>query len=354
MPHRNKTTIRPATSALVAVAALVVTAAGSPIPLTASFEATGPGAATSTTADTSPPCVEHVRSVTHAQAPPEMFERALSKHLRHRLDDAARDGLEQASTPGAIVGVRTPDGTWTKSYGFAAPATLRRMKLGTHTRIGSVTKTFTGTLVLQLAQEGRLSLDDPISEYVAGVPSGDKVTLRHLTNMTSGVASYTANTAFTDRLFANPRASFDVDELIAIGLADSPIFAPGAQFYYSNTNFLLLGKVIEKVTGERLGTVYHKRIFAPLSLKDTSWPGKRRTLPKPYAQGFTLQGNTATPSRPSKATHWSPSWAGAAGAIISTMPDLLTYGRALATGQGLLRPRAQAERLRSFPRPATD
>ncbi|HYO33018.1 MAG TPA: serine hydrolase domain-containing protein [Nocardioidaceae bacterium] len=279
----------------------------------------------------------------------QMFERALPQHLVTKLDRAAKAGLEQAATPGAVVGVRSPEGTWTKAYGFADPANLRRMKVGIHTRVGSVTKTFTGTLLLQLDQEGRLSLDDPISKYVAGVPNGDEVTLRHLANMTSGVASYTANAAFVDRLFANPRASFDADELIAIGLADSPMFAPGAMFYYSNTNFLLLGKVIEKVTGDRLGQVYRQRIFRPLGLDDTSWPGTSTALPGPYAKGFTLQGDTATPSRPANATHWNPSWGGAAGAIISNMPDLLTYGRALGTGQGLLRPGAQAERLQSFP-----
>ena len=354
MRSRDKNWPRAASSTVVALAAITVATAGSVGSASASpATATSSAAASSTTTSlTSPPCVQNVGDVIDAKPTSRMFRRALPERLVHRLDDAATAGMEQASTPGAIVGVRTPEGTWTKAYGFADPANLRRMKLGTHTRIGSVTKTFTGTLLLQLAQRGRLSLDDPISEYVAGVPNGDEVTLRHLATMTSGVASYTANTTFTDQLFANPRATFDVDELIAIGLADSPIFEPGTTFNYSNTNFLLLGKVIEQVTGERLGRVYETRIFRPLGLDDTSWPGNRRALPEPYAQGFTLQGDTATPRRPSKATHWSPSWAGAAGAIISTMSDLLTYGRALGTGQGLLHPSAQAERLRSFPRPA--
>lgn len=353
MHPRTERVPRIASSAVVAVAALAVAAGGCVGSASATSATVSTGAAASTTTSvTSPPCVTNVDEVIHARPTSRAFRHALPRQLRDRLDDAAADGLEQASTPGAIVGVRTPEGTWTKAYGFADPANLRRMTLGMHTRIGSVTKTFTGTLLLQLAQRGRLSLDDPISQYVAGVPNGDEVTLRHLANMTSGVASYTANTAFIDQLFANPRATFDVDELIAIGLGDSPIFAPGATFNYSNTNFLLLGKVIEQVTGNRLGRVYRTRIIRPPGLHDTSWPGKRRALPEPYAKGFTLQGDTATPRRPSKATHWSPSWAGAAGAIISTMSDLLTYGRALGTGQGLLHPRAQAERLRSFPQPA--
>ena len=357
MQRRHGRRPRTTCSAVVALAALavVVTTAAGPVAAssrTVSPENSKPGNMSATTPAASQPCVRHVHKVVRAQPTRRMFRHALPPHLVAKLDAAARAGLRQASTPGAIVGVRSPRGTWTKAYGLADPAHHKRMRVGMHTRIGSVTKTFTGTLVLQLAQQGRLSLDDPISDYVAGVPNGDEVTLRHLANMTSGVASYTASTAFTDRYFAHPQASFGADELIAIGLADSPLFAPGEQFYYSNTNTLLLGKVIEKVTGKRLAKVYQQRIFRPLGLAHTSWPGNRSALPKPYAQGFTLQGPDATPSRPVNATHWNPSWGGAAGEIISTMPDLLRYGRSLGTGQGLLRPRAQAERLRSFPVPA--
>jgi D-alanyl-D-alanine carboxypeptidase len=294
-------------------------------------------------------CVPHVYKTIGARPTPRMMRHALPRRLVARLDTAARASLKQASTPGAIVGVRSPKGTWTRAYGLANPMTGRPMAVGMHTRVGSVTKTFTGTVLLQLAQQHRLSLDDPISAYVRGVPNGSRVTLRMLADMTSGVASYTASEAFTDTYFAHPYRVFDADRLIAIGLADSPVFAPGARFDYSNTNTLLLGKVIEKVTGERLGRVFRRRIFRPLGLGDTTWPGNRGALPRPYALGFTLQGDTATPDHPSNATHWNPSWGGAAGEIISDMSDLLTYGRALGTGQGLLRPVTQAERLRSFP-----
>lgn len=221
-----------------------------------------------------------------------------------------------------------------------------------HTRIGSVTKTFTGTVLLQLAQEGRLSLDDPIAKYVPGVPNGATVTLRMLANMTSGVASYTASDAFTDVFFAHPRTVFTPKQLIAVGVALSPIFRPGAKLNYSNTNTILLGRVIEKITGAPIGQVFQRRIFKPIGLTNTVWPGRSTAIPRPYPQGFTLQGDTATPDDPSNATHWNPSWGFTAGELISNMSDLLTYGRALGTGQGLLHPVTQAERLTSFPGPA--
>jgi D-alanyl-D-alanine carboxypeptidase len=93
-------------------------------------------------------------------------------------------------------------------------------------------------------------------------------------------------------------------------------------------------------------------VFDPLGLENTSWPGQSTEMPAPFAQGFTLQGDFAKPDAPSNATHWNPAWGWTAGEVISDMADLLTYGRALGTGQGLLGPVAQAERLKSFPGPA--
>ena len=144
-----------------------------------------------------------------------------------RLDAAARASFRDAAAPGVIVGVRTPQGTWTEAYGIADPATQAPMQVGMHTRIGSVTKTFTGTVIMQLAQQGKLSLDDVIDKYVPGVPNGDRITLRMLADMTSGVASYTRSPKFTDVFFSRPETVFDPDELIAIGLAESPDLRAG-------------------------------------------------------------------------------------------------------------------------------
>jgi D-alanyl-D-alanine carboxypeptidase len=289
-------------------------------------------------------CVTDVDKVVATPATPASSTKALPADLVTKLDAAARTSLQDAAAPGVIVGVRTPQGTWTEAYGVADPATQAPMQVGMHTRIGSVTKTVTGTVIMQLAQQGKLSLDDVIDAYVPGVPNGDRITLRLLANMTSGVASYSRSPKFTDILFNRPETVFTPDELIAIGLAESPAFAPGAQFDYSNTNTLLLGKVIEKVTHRPVAEVFQEQVFAPLGLTGTA-----TTLPDPYPQGFTLQGAAASPDHPSNATNWNPSWGWTAGEVISDMDDLLTYGRALGTGQGLVDAATQAERLRSFP-----
>lgn len=224
------------------------------------------------------------------------------------------------------------------------------MSTDMHLRIGSVTKTFTGTLILQLAEDGKLELDDTIDKYYPGIPNGNTITLRMLANMTSGIASYYTQD-FLDVYFAHPETIFTPDQLIAYGVAASPIFSPGEKFNYSNTNTVLLGKVIEKVTGQPVADVLQARILTPLGLTGTSWPGDSPAIPAPHPQGYTLQGS-GTPENPANATNWSPSFGWTAGAMISTVQDLLVYGRAMGTGQGLLSAATQAERLRSFPEPA--
>jgi CubicO group peptidase (beta-lactamase class C family) len=178
------------------------------------------------------------------------------------------------------------------------------MEVGMHTRIGSVTKTFVGTLLMQLAQDGELSLDDTIDEYVDGVPNGDRITLRMLADMTSGVASYTLTQEFFETLFTAPETIWTPQEVLQIGLDASPLSEPGEQFYYSNTNTILLGMVIEEVTGQPIEVVLQQRIFDPLRLEGTSWPGDSTAIPEPSPQGYTLQG-FATPDDPDNTTHWN-------------------------------------------------
>lgn len=299
------------------------------------------------------PCVADIEAVVSTDATAASSTAVLPDDLVADLDAAAQASFEsQVAAPGAIVGVRTPEGVWTHAYGLADPDSEQPMQVGMHTRVGSVTKTFTGTALMQLVEAGEVSLDDTIDTYVPDVPNGDRITLRQLATMTSGLQSYTKVTDFTDTYFAAPGTVFDADELIAVGLAASPVFEPGERFDYSNTNTLLLGKVIESVTGRPLAEVFAEQIFEPLGLEHTSWPGESTELPEPFAQGFTLQGDAATPDAPSNATHWNPAWGGAAGEMISNMDDLLAYGRALVTGQGLLDPETQIERLESLPAPA--
>ncbi len=304
--------------------------------------------ATPVTTVTASTCVADPAAAIAATASPGSLTGTLPAPLTATLNTATAGAFTQAAAPGAIVGVRTPAGTWTGTYGVADAATGAPMTADAHTRVGSVTKIFTVTLVMQLAEQGALSLDDPIGKYVTGIPNGNRVTLRQLADMTSGVGSYTFNTAFMNTFFAQPDKTFTPAQLVAAGVQMSPTFAPGAGFEYSNTNTVLLGLVVEKITGQPVGDLYREKIFTPLGLTNTVWPGDSPAMPAPYAQGYTLQGDTATPANPSNATNWNPSWGYTAGELISNVTDMLTFARAVGTGQGLLGSTSQTERLTSF------
>ena len=264
------------------------------------------------------------------------------------LDAALKKSFKESDAPGVVAAVQTPRYTWVGALGVADRASGESMTPDMHHRIGSVTKTFTATLLLQAAEEGLLSLDDTIDQYVKGVPNGDKITLRQMADMTSGIASYTADEQWANELLSGPHRVWKPEELAQIGIKDSPLFDPGTEWFYSNTNYTLLGLVLEKVTDKPIGDLYREQIIEPLDLKNTSFPDPSdSSIPEPHAQGYTLQGQPSG-GKPVDSTDWSPSEAWTAGQMISTVDDLLVYGRALGTGKGLLSPEKQSERLGSF------
>jgi D-alanyl-D-alanine carboxypeptidase len=302
-----------------------------------------PSASASAAAETS--CVADPRAVAEAPVPATAND-PLDAALADTLDAAAAESFATISSPGAVVGVQTPDGTWIAAYGDADPDAGVPMSTDVHQRIGSVTKTFTGTVVLQLAEDGLLSLDDTIDQYIANVPNGDEITLRLMLDMTSGIASYSMDEQFVTDLFTEHSRIWTPEELTEIGLLLSPKFAPGEQFDYSNTNFVMLGTVIEQVTGQPFREVVRERVIEPLGLGQTLMPAPDEVaIPVPFNRGYTLQGTADDSVTPQETTDWNPSWAFTAGQMISTAPDLLVYGRALGTGQGVLGVEAQVERL---------
>jgi D-alanyl-D-alanine carboxypeptidase len=264
------------------------------------------------------------------------------------LDAALKKSFRESDAPGVVAAVQTPEYTWVRALGVANRTSGEPMTPEVHHRIGSVTKTFTATLLLQAADKGLLSLDDTIDQYVKGVPNGDKITLRQMADMTSGIASYTEDDQWVKEWSSDPYRVWKPEELAQAGIKDSPQFDPGTKWYYSNTNYILLGLVLEQVTGKPIGDLYRAQIIEPLRLKNTSFPDPAdSSIPEPHAQGYTLQGKSSG-DKPVDVTDWSPSEAWTAGAMISTVEDLLVYGRALGTGKGLLPPKQQSERLDSF------
>src|SRR5215217_4510189 len=263
------------------------------------------------------------------------------------LDAALKKSFKESDAPGVVAAVQTPDYTWVQAMGVANRASGKPMTPEAHHRIGSVTKTFTATLLLKAADDGLLSLDDTIDKYVKGVPNGNKITLRQMSDMTSGIASYTEDDQWVKEWSSDPTKVWKPEDLARFGIKESPLFKPGTAWFYSNTNYVLLGLVLQQVTGKPINQLYQEEIIRPLHLTETSFPGTSSAIPEPYDHGYTLQGKSSG-SKPIDSTHWSPSEAWTAGEMISTVGDLLLYGRALGTGKGLLSSRAQKERLDSF------
>ena len=156
-----------------------------------------------------------------------------------------------------------------------------------HFRIGSITKTFTGTVILQLVDEGKLRLDDPIAKYQPEVPNGANITIRQLLQMTSGLFNYTDDPAWNQALDANRQRVWSPQELVAIALAHPPYFAPGTDFHYSNTNTVLLGLIIEQITGNNVADEFARRIFTPLGMRETVMPPPTMAaIPDPHPRGY--------------------------------------------------------------------
>jgi D-alanyl-D-alanine carboxypeptidase len=270
----------------------------------------------------------------------------MSDAVAQRLDAAVNQAMAAVSVPGAMIGVWGPDGSYVRAFGVADKATGAPMKTDFYSRIGSQTKTFTATGVLQLAGQGKLGLDDPIAKFVDGVPQGDRITLRQLARMQSGLFNYSESTAFQQAMFADPRRPFTPQELLNFAFAQPNEFPPGEGFQYCNTNYILLGLVVERVSGQPLHVYVRDHILTPLGMSHTSFP-TNNAFPEPHAQGYTVQtanGAEAT------STDWDPSWGWAAGAMISTLDDMHIWAPALATGK-LLTPEMQAQRLQTVGAP---
>lgn len=290
------------------------------------------------------------------RAPGTASNQKLSPALTEPLDAAATAAFAATAAPGAVVAVRSPKGTWVDAYGVADLTTKAPLTTDVHHRIGSVTKTFTTTLIMQLVARKKLSLSDPISAFVPNVPHGSEITILQLANMTSGIANYTDDLEFMTRYLTDDSIIWTVDQRLATAFAMPPTSAPGAEFHYSNTNTVLLGEVIEKVTGHSLAEEFQQRIFDPLDLAATSYPVASAVLPDPHAHGYTnlgiVSGSISADAPLRDSTAWNVSQAGASGEIVSRVDDLLTYGRALGTGQGLLPRDVQIQRLSSIPVPS--
>jgi len=200
-------------------------------------------------------------------------------------------------------------------------------------RIGSITKTFVATAVLQLVGEGRLELDEPVARRLPGfLAAGEQITLRHLLNHTSGLPEYAADPALFAGIAEN--RVWDPRELVTMAEMQPPLFEPGSAWAYSNTNYIVAGLLVEAVSGRPLARELDRRIFSPLRLRQTSFPAATALLGGYHARGYvTTEVFPTADGQPLDVTGYNPSHAWAAGAIVSNAADLATFLKALLSGQ---------------------
>ena len=259
-------------------------------------------------------------------------------------------GLVADGAPGSLAVVRTPTRLARAASGYSDRELRLRMRPTDRFRIASVTKTFVATVVLQLVSEGRLSLDDTVESRLPGVVlGGSEITVRELLNHRSGLFDYTQDPAFADAVISNPGREWSPRELVAAATAHPPLFAPGSGYSYSNTNYVVVGLIVESVTHEPIDATLHRRILEPLGLHATTFaigaPAAGRTahgylvsVPRlPFPPGTIVDVTSIL----------SPSIGWAAGQMISSADDVTAFYSALLGGRLLPRaPLVQMKQLR--------
>lgn len=246
----------------------------------------------------------------------------------------ALDRVVAAGAPGAAVLVRDGDKTTRLASGYGNLAPQTPMRTSDRSRIGGVTKSFTATVVLQLVGERKLTLGDSVETWLPGVISnGRDISIRQLLNHTSGIYDYMQDPGvLAPYMEGDLTHVFDPEEGVRIAAEYGPQFAPGTSLLYSNTNYALLAMIVKAATGKTIDAQLQARLFAPLALRNTSYP----TLSD--IDGRHTHGYVFLDSGPFDVTPWSPSGAGAAGAIVSNADDLARFYRALLGGRLLSKP----------------
>jgi D-alanyl-D-alanine carboxypeptidase len=240
----------------------------------------------------------------------------------------ALDQLVAAGVPGALLLVREDGRTIRLASGYGTLEPKTRMRATDRFRVGSITKSFVAAVVLQLVGEGKLALDDTVERRLPGVvPHGERITVRQLLNHTSGLFDYGGDEEWLAAAYRDPMRDWTPREIVAVATSHDPHFARGAHWSYSNTNYYVLGLIVEATTGRSLETELRSRIFLPLRLRATSFDTGPR-IAGPHAHGYFLKPLQDV-------TVGSPSVVWAAGALVSDADDLARFFRALLGGRVL-------------------
>ena len=217
----------------------------------------------------------------------------------------------------------------TGALGAAMPGVPATQNM--HFRVGNVTESMTTTLLLRFVDQGKVSLNAPVSRWFPGLPRARQVTLRMLATSTSGYADYVTAKAFMKRLDANPFQQFTPLPLIRLGTGLPPVFQPGKSWAFSDTNFLLLGAILQKIARKPLRVALQQQIFSPVGLRQTVMP-TNASIPSPVMHSYTTERGPYE-----DATYWTPTWASLNGSVTATLSDMGRWAAALGNGTRISR-----------------
>ncbi|MBW2544433.1 MAG: beta-lactamase family protein [Deltaproteobacteria bacterium] len=265
--------------------------------------------------------------------------RDFSIKIQQEIEAAVQSNLAafggNKSVPGVVIGIWAPGkGEYVRGIGYSDIAAHKALDPHDKFRVGSNTKTFVVTVILQLVDDEKyqITLDDTLDQFELGVdiPNAGDITVRQLCNMTSGLFEV-YNAPQLEKIFKDitPRTRVDVRELVTLAVKNPPDFPPGKGWYYSNTGYLILGLIIEAVTKNRVEDEIRNRLLVPYGLKNTSFPVDDPDMPVPCSRGYTLdkKGNWEDHT-----VMFPPSLTWSAGVMISDMYDMKKWVKAYVAG----------------------
>lgn len=253
----------------------------------------------------------------------------------------AQDTLDHRHARAILLRV-TVDGQEILTQAFGESADGVPATIDMHFRNGAVAIALVATLVLILVDEGRISLDDPVDRWLPDLPHGDRVTLRHLTQMTSGFADYVQDPQFIQDVLTNPYRHWTPEQLLAYAIHKPLFFEPGTNWAYAHTNYVILGLALERITGVPVNQLMQEKVLAPLCMTHTTDP-LSPAIPEPILRAYSSERREAlgiAPGAPfyEESTFWDPSWTLTRGAVqVTNVYDLhtsaVTFGRGLLLSQ---------------------
>ena len=281
----------------------------------------------------------------------------MAAQLGSQLQAVLDQQTQQTGIPGIGAAIAFPDGSiWSTGSGDARVSPQIPATGDTPFVVGSISKTFVTAAIMQLADEGKLSIDDALAKWMPDYPNAQNITIRELLHHTSGIFDYFDAPNYNSDVFSTMVGHSWTPQEILSTFAHAPYFAPGTGYHYSNTNFIILGLIIEQITGQSLGDVYRQRFFEPLGLDHTFFEGAGPPssdaaygyIQRPNVLKEQTDGSAYRPTVSAATVAW------AAGAIDGSAKDIATWGDALYGGH-LVQPQdlAQMEDWTYYP-PPTD